>query len=288
MDPFHERLARVALDAAGSFGFALAGGYAVQAHGFLNRMSSDVDLFAEASAVFDFTQAVDMVIAAYLREGFHVETELRNASFARLNVRSAAESAKVEMGLDWRKNEPVRLAVGPVLHADDAVANKVCALFGRAEVRDYVDVDAILTSSRYTEDQLLDLAAEHDPGFDLPSFAEALAAIDRLPDSLFRPYGMSSQDSAALRERYEQTIEMYVPGRGCRVPSQDNAIRTNGTCAPREVPELADLRALCGTASRNFYCFCCFRTLRGSRPNPGGVGGSFPALAEISRAATTP
>jgi hypothetical protein len=27
-----------------------------------------------------------------------------------------------------------------VLHADDAVANKVCALFGRAEIRDYVDV----------------------------------------------------------------------------------------------------------------------------------------------------
>ena len=36
MDPFHERLAGVALrDAAGSFGFALAGGYAVQAHGCL-------------------------------------------------------------------------------------------------------------------------------------------------------------------------------------------------------------------------------------------------------------
>jgi hypothetical protein len=42
------------------------------------------------------------------------------------------------------------LAVGPVRHADDAVANKVCALFGRAEVRDYVDVDAILASGRYT------------------------------------------------------------------------------------------------------------------------------------------
>jgi hypothetical protein len=54
MDPFHERLARVALDAAGSYGFALAGGYAVQAHGFLNRMSADVDLFAEASSEFDF------------------------------------------------------------------------------------------------------------------------------------------------------------------------------------------------------------------------------------------
>jgi hypothetical protein len=149
MDPFHERLARVALDAAGSYGFALAGGYAVQAHGFLDRMSADVDLFAEASGEFDFPEAVDAVIGAYQRDGLEVQTEVLAASFARLDVRSATDRAKVELGLDWRKNKPVSLAVGPVLHADDAVANKVCALFGRAEVRDYVDVDAILASGRW-------------------------------------------------------------------------------------------------------------------------------------------
>ncbi len=201
MDPFHERLARVALDAAGSFGFALAGGYAVQVHGFLSRLSSDIDLFAEASADFDFAQAVDVVIAAYVREGLRVETELRSASFARLDVRSAAETAKVELGLDWRRNDPIQLAVGPVLHADDAVANKVCALFGRAEVRDYIDVDAIVTSGRYTEDELLNLAADHDPGFDRARFAEALTAIGRLPDSLFQPYGIDAEDTSALRGR---------------------------------------------------------------------------------------
>ena len=201
MDSFHERLARVALDAAGSFGFALAGGYAVQVHGFLSRVSSDIDLFARADAETSFPEAVDAVITAYQREGFQVEAELRSASFTRLSVRSATESAKVELGLDWRKNEPIHLAVGPVLHEDDAVANKICALFGRAEVRDYIDVDAIVTSRRYTEDALLDLAADHDPGFDRPNFAQALAAIDRLPDSLFQPYGMSSQDTSALRER---------------------------------------------------------------------------------------
>jgi hypothetical protein len=98
MDPFHEQLARVALGAAGSFGFALAGGYAVQAHGFLNRMSSDVDLFAEASAEFDFSEAVNAVIGAYRGEGFEVQAEVLTASFARLNVSSASDSAKVELG----------------------------------------------------------------------------------------------------------------------------------------------------------------------------------------------
>ena len=45
MDSLHERLARLALSAAGDYGFCLAGGYAVQAHGFLDRPSEDVDLF---------------------------------------------------------------------------------------------------------------------------------------------------------------------------------------------------------------------------------------------------
>jgi hypothetical protein len=45
VDPFHERLARTGLAAARQYGFALAGGYAVQAAGLLERPSEDVDLF---------------------------------------------------------------------------------------------------------------------------------------------------------------------------------------------------------------------------------------------------
>jgi Nucleotidyl transferase AbiEii toxin, Type IV TA system len=207
MDPFHERLARVALDVAASYGFALAGGYAVQAHGFLDRPSADVDLFAEASAQFDFSQAVDAVIAAYRRDGLQADAEVRSSTFARLSVSIGEERAKVELGVDWRKNEPILLAIGPVLHADDAVANKVCALFGRAEVRDYVDVAAILASGRYSEEDLVRLAEEHDPGFDPSWFTEALNAVDRLPDALFAPYGLDPQDVSALKAQMHAWAE---------------------------------------------------------------------------------
>ena len=97
--------------------------------------------------------------------------------------------------------DPFHELLGPVLHADDAVANKVCALFGRAEVRDYVDVDAVLSSGRYTEEELLRLAADHDPGFDRLLFAEALAAIDRLPGTLFQPYDLAVDDVSGLKDR---------------------------------------------------------------------------------------
>jgi hypothetical protein len=46
MDQLHWRPAHTALAEASTWGFCLAGGYAVQAHGFLDRPSEDVDLFA--------------------------------------------------------------------------------------------------------------------------------------------------------------------------------------------------------------------------------------------------
>lgn len=76
----------------------------------------------------DFTTAVDSVIQEFGRDGLAVEVEIRNASFARLSVDSGSDRSKVEMGVDWRKHSPVQPAIGPVLDADDAVANKVCAL----------------------------------------------------------------------------------------------------------------------------------------------------------------
>ena len=64
MDAFHERLAQLALRAGSGLGFALAGGYAVQAHGFLTRPSEDVDLFTSAERT-DFRDGVNTIKSAY-------------------------------------------------------------------------------------------------------------------------------------------------------------------------------------------------------------------------------
>ena len=106
MDLFHERLARVALQVAAAYGFALAGGYAIQAHGFLDRRSADVDLFAEASARINFPEAVDAVIAAYQRDGLETRVEAPSLSLARLSVGSGEEQARVELGMDWQVRRP--------------------------------------------------------------------------------------------------------------------------------------------------------------------------------------
>jgi hypothetical protein len=191
MDPLHQRLTRVALATVGKYGFCLAGGYgyAVQAHGFLDRLSEDVDLFTTATAEPHFPTAVAAVIQAYRDDGLDVAVTINNTGFARLQVTDplAAATAKVELGIDWREHPPITLAIGPVLHADDAVANKVCALYSRAQARDYIDVDAVLRSGRYSGERLIALAVAHDPGFDNTTFVTALRAIGRLPKPSSKP-----------------------------------------------------------------------------------------------------
>lgn len=200
MHAFHERLARVGLAVLSDYGFALAGGYAVQAHGLVSRLSEDVDLFTTMDAEATFPAAVEAAIAAYRQDGLSVEVLLQSPGFARLSVTDPDQhlSAKVELGIDWRKHAPTTLAIGPVLNQDDAVANKVSALYSRAQARDYIDVHAALTSGRYAGDDLLRLAGEHDPGFDTRMFTDALRAIRRLPEAEFTAYGLTRDQVTAL------------------------------------------------------------------------------------------
>ena len=93
------------------------------------------------------------------------------------------------------------LNIGPVLHRDDAVANKVTALYSRAQARDYIDVHAALASGQYSGETLLRLAIEHDPGFELNLFAQALLALRRLPIAEFTAYGLTEDDITTLTDR---------------------------------------------------------------------------------------
>ncbi|BFU47226.1 nucleotidyl transferase AbiEii/AbiGii toxin family protein [Krasilnikovia sp. MM14-A1004] len=118
-NPVHRRLAEIGLRAGGPFGFALAGGHAIAAHGILDRPSEDVDLFSDGQQRADFPRAVDAVIAAYQREGFVIAVDLRLDTFARPHVSrdsSPEEQHRVELVANWRAQPPVEMQIGPVLH----------------------------------------------------------------------------------------------------------------------------------------------------------------------------
>ncbi|MDG4801459.1 nucleotidyl transferase AbiEii/AbiGii toxin family protein [Micromonospora sp. WMMD980] len=202
--PIHRRLAQIALKVGGQYGFALAGGHAIAAHGILDRPSEDVDLFADWQRRADFPTAVDEVIAAYRAEGFRVDIDLRLDTFARLHVTEPAhpdQQHRVELVANWRAQPPVQMDIGPVLHPDDVMAGKMDALYNRAAARDFLDIDAAISSGRYTLDQLCDLAHAADDGFDRSMFAAMLRHVDRFDDEDFTDYGLAPHEVADMRAR---------------------------------------------------------------------------------------
>ena len=74
MEPRHERIARVALTAGAEYGLALAGGYAVSAHGMGDRPSGDIDLFTSWQRRGEFAELVAAVVVALEVAGYKVSS----------------------------------------------------------------------------------------------------------------------------------------------------------------------------------------------------------------------
>jgi hypothetical protein len=206
---FYREVARVALAVAVKYGFALGGGLAWVTYGLVDRPTQDVDLFADVDGAAG--AAADEVRAALLAAGFEVRDEAPGEDLAdvfygfdldmrEFQVHRDGHSLSLSLGRLDRMQSPAVLDIGPVLHVDDLAASKVAALISRREVRDYIDVAAAL--NRYSLNELLDLAHQHDPGLEPDDITEVGHHLDRLDDRLFARYGLAPDQLAALRASF--------------------------------------------------------------------------------------
>lgn len=150
MKDFHRRLAVVALRVLEPYGFVLAGGYAISAHGMGARPSMDVDLFTASTDPQQFNEAVARLRSALAGAGLVVTDNRMRPLFADLTVADpiSGESSDLQLGMNYRQYPPHVVEIGPVLDVRDAVAGKMSALWSRGEARDFIDIHAVLQSGR--------------------------------------------------------------------------------------------------------------------------------------------
>lgn len=158
LSPLQEQGAEIVADLEEAKDFVLAGGAALIARGDVIRQTRDLDFFGLTPA------AVDRLVPA-------VDRALQGAGLVvhHVQVNPAADARLFPA-------EPGRPA--PMLRGEELAADKVLALFGRAEARDFVDLTAV--EPRYGLHRLCRLAAEKDRGFRPAIFAEMLDAFRRL------------------------------------------------------------------------------------------------------------
>lgn len=192
--------------------FYLAGGTALAEFFFGHRLSFDLDFFtSEERLILPFSYSFEQI---YTHEGWRVSVTRRFASFVEflLTRETEEESLRVELALDAPfKLEPAILsAYGIWVNAyRDLIVEKLLTYYGRAEPRDAVDLYFIL--QRESLEELLTLAAQKDPGFDLYWFAVALNKAGEFPDELNQwPVKMLVEFNPLLLKRSFQTIALQI------------------------------------------------------------------------------
>ncbi len=176
LSPLQRRVATILRDLPEANGFALAGGAALIVHGQISRLTRDLDYFAVDPTSVD--RLLPAFVGAARSAGLTVIEEQVAPGFARLSVADGPQQTGVDLAADARLLPAEASDLGLVLAAEELAVDKVLAIFGRAEARDFVDLAAV--EARFGLGHLCALASRKDAGFSRSVFASMLSRFGRL------------------------------------------------------------------------------------------------------------
>jgi hypothetical protein len=186
----------------------LGGGAALHIEPNSLRYSNDLDYFQDSAA--RVASAYDADRRVLVGAGFEVETTIERNGFVRAVVRKGEGATKVDWLHDtaWRFLPAIADDVaGYRLHPVDLAINKVLALVGRDEPRDFLD-------TLYVHEKTLCLGAMvwagagKDPGFTPPMLLGMLRRRGRLhPEDLRRLVLTATPDLVDLKERWLAALD---------------------------------------------------------------------------------
>jgi predicted nucleotidyltransferase component of viral defense system len=176
-------------------GFFLSGGAALA--GFLlgHRSTTDLDLFCASNRLDDGDRALRQAAEGL---GATLENIQTTADFRRRLVRRGSESVLVDLVHERvPQGSPEKLSFGEIRidPPQKILANKLCTLLSRSEVRDLVDV-MLLERAGFSIEQAFPLAQAKDGGLTPAQLAWVLSEI-RVGDDARIPGGVSAPE---LRE----------------------------------------------------------------------------------------
>jgi len=181
--------------------FFLTGGAALVGYHLGHRETHDLDLFTVEDAMTDGMSAVAEVARAW---GAILEALQTSPDFRRVLLRRGTEAIVIDLVREYAvqasPEKPIvnGIAVDP---PQEILANKLCALLSRSEIRDLVDVRA-LEMSGYRMEDALDAAAAKDRGLTPAQLGWVLSQIE-LGVDLVPPGGVSAEE---LRSYLDELI----------------------------------------------------------------------------------
>ncbi|MGW5459653.1 hypothetical protein [Streptomyces sp. NPDC003996] len=199
----HHRLLADVVTAGGPHGLVLAGGYALQAHGLVQRPHANLDFATESAEGMD--RIAGALGAALEARGRQVRLGPAGMLTAQLTVTDppTADSCALTLHKEAFWQPPVLTGYGPALSLEDAVGTKIRALYDRGAAVDLIDARA--AAARFSLPDLEELGRRHahDP-FDLPTLQSRLTGTDFYSDLDFVRYGLDEAEVTGLRAWAQQ------------------------------------------------------------------------------------
>ncbi|MFW6218363.1 MAG: nucleotidyl transferase AbiEii/AbiGii toxin family protein [Verrucomicrobiota bacterium] len=195
----------------------LARASAIHAASASIRFSGDLDLFHDSEE--SVAESYNRDSATLSANGFQVRVMLSQPGFIRASVEKDGNVVLVDWARDsvWRFMPPVLVeSIGYVLHPVDLAINKVLALGGRDEPRDWVDI-LYLDRRLISLGALVFAAVGKDPGLNPSMLLELLGRKGHLQSrDLERIHFAEKPDLQALRRQWDAALKAakaFVAGR---------------------------------------------------------------------------
>lgn len=171
-------------------GFFLTGGAALAGFHLGHRKTRDLDLFTIEA---DLEQGVATLREVAEELGASLESLRTSPGFQRFLVRRVGQSAVVDLVFERAPQLASKLRFGAIRvdPPEEILANKLCTLLSRAELRDLVDVRALERAGHRVEDALAP-AARKDAGLTAGQLAWVLSEVAIGDDA--EPPGVSARE----------------------------------------------------------------------------------------------
>ncbi|MEV7834377.1 nucleotidyl transferase AbiEii/AbiGii toxin family protein [Streptomyces subrutilus] len=194
----HRRLLADVLAIGTPYPLVITGGYAVQAHGLVSRLSQDLDVATQNPAPME--EIIAAVSSGLTSRGWSVRQIETDPLSGRLVITDPATGEECEVDIlkeaFWAPPEDTEY--GPVLSLDDVIGTKVRALADRGAVRDLIDVHA--ASHQRSNADLEALGRRHARyEFSLHDLRDRLVGAEWWDDEDYTDYGLAPDQIAELR-----------------------------------------------------------------------------------------
>jgi len=207
LTPFQREVARL-LAANRSPESHIAGGAAINRGEAGLRFSDDLDIFHDVAASVIASAEFDAKVLQ--TAGYTVDWTLRGASI----MKGLVSRGESRLRLDWTFDSAFRFFpvqpdpdFGYCLHEADLATNKVLALAGRLEVRDFLDI--ILIDQTYLSlGAVIWAACGKDPGYTPPLLLDQTNRHSRIQPSDLQPESLARP--VDLRELKRQWLDARI------------------------------------------------------------------------------